>query len=159
MCWPGTSAPASHPGAGLGSGLMLHRPVWLCCCLLSSLLVFSSPSKLEIYLQKEPGGSPQPHPQTSCVHRQEGNQNICSPSPSQLPTHFYFQAMLVLSWSQVPNSFFLPAVRSRFPHLSLQLVVSRSLIWKPPAVMTRSNERLLIEGPCHHPWPQSCRSC
>lgn len=78
-CWPGTSAPTSHPGAELGSGLMLHCPVWLCCCSLSSLLVFSSLSKLEIYPQKEPGESSQPHPQTAlCSLARRKSQHLLS---------------------------------------------------------------------------------
>lgn len=97
-----------HPTQGLDWAL-----VWLCCCSLSLLLVFSSLSKLEIYFHKEPGGSSQPHPQC-CICWQEGYQNICSLSPSQQLTYFCFQAMFVLSWPRVPHSFFLPAVRSRF---------------------------------------------
>lgn len=112
-CWPGTSAPTSHPGAGLGSGLMLHCLTWLCCCSLSSLLVFSSVSKLEIHLQKEPRGPFQPHPWTvlcSLARRKSKHQF----SFSQPATNSLLFSSHVCPFLATRNSFFLPAVRSRF---------------------------------------------
>lgn len=105
MCWPGTSAPTSHTGTGLGSGLMLHCPVWLCCCLLSSLLVFSSPSKLEMYLQKEPGGSSQPYPQTSCVHWQEEIKTSPLPLPASYQLTSIFKPCLSFPGHKCPTAF------------------------------------------------------
>lgn len=112
-CWPGTSTPTSHPGTGLGSGLMLHCLAWLCCCSLSSLLVFSSVSKLEIHAQKEPGGPFQPHPQTAlCSLAMRKSKYLLS--FSQPATNSLLFSSHVCPLLATRNSFFLPAVRSRF---------------------------------------------
>lgn len=162
MHMPGTPAPTPHPGAGLGSRLTLHHQFGCTAahrqrCWFSHLFL-----SWKYIFKKNQEGRPSRFHKQCCVCWDEGKHDIHSPFPSKqrpatnLPL---FSSHVYPSLATSTQQLFPACCEKQVSHLSLQLVVSTSLIWKPPAVMTRSNERLLIEGPCDHPWPQSCRSC
>lgn len=96
-----------HPTQGLGWALdscctVRSGCAAACChrCWFSHLFL-----SWKYISRKNEGGHPSHIHKQRCVHWQEGNQNICSPLPSQQPTYFCFKPCLSFPGHEYPAAF------------------------------------------------------